>query len=245
MTNQKSNSAGFSLVELIIAMGVALVSIGIASTMLAEGLNIRTRENARADAVSDLRRALNIMSREIANAGANGMPNNGIVTDDSNATSIRILANINAFTIALGPDGLANTTDDIITIDSDAEDENEDVRFYLADTTDEFGNPIKTLVRHAVNGGSTSVLASDITGMDIFYSNQAGTPSISNTGACQVTSTATELPLNQVNQATYVVIGLCAELRQVGTPGSPGYQPEQPIRLLSTVALRNSNLATY
>jgi Tfp pilus assembly protein PilW len=225
MINEKQNStAGFTLLELVIAMGLSLVAIGIATTILAEGLKIRTRENTRSDVLADLQRGLNIMSREVANAGYGGMPDNGVVLTDSSTTSIRILANLNAFSAGS-------------TVDTDAGDPDEDVKFYLSGTN---------LLRHGVNENDTTVLASGISGLDIFYANTSGTASIDSvSNTCQVSSTATELASTQYNQAKYVVIAICGTLPQVGTPGSPGYKPSEPVKLLTTVALRNSNLDAY
>jgi len=54
---------GFSLLELLIAMTLTLVITGVACSLLARSLNIRTKTNANDDALSDAQRALNIMSR--------------------------------------------------------------------------------------------------------------------------------------------------------------------------------------
>ena len=70
--------SGFSLVELCVALTVTLVIMAIASTLLASSFNVRNRENQRSSAIADAQRALNMMSREIANA-AYGLGTNGIV----------------------------------------------------------------------------------------------------------------------------------------------------------------------
>src|SRR6266540_4007693 len=99
--------AGFSLIELIIAMTITLVVLGIATTMLARALNIRTRANDNIDAMADAERALNIMSREISQAGFN-LLDNGIVaadsvTDANGNSTIRIRANLNKFDTSASP----------------------------------------------------------------------------------------------------------------------------------------------
>ena len=87
--------SGFSLVEFIIAMAITLVIMAIASTLLAASFKVRTRENQRSTATAGAQRALNILSREIANAGY-GLSTNGIVTGgDSGPTSIRIRSDLN------------------------------------------------------------------------------------------------------------------------------------------------------
>lgn len=88
-------AAGFSLIELVIAMAVALILLASASTLLSSSLATRSRENLRSEALSDTQRALNLMSREIGNSGY-GLTDNGIVAADSGPTEIRIRANINS-----------------------------------------------------------------------------------------------------------------------------------------------------
>ncbi|HEX7998940.1 MAG TPA: prepilin-type N-terminal cleavage/methylation domain-containing protein [Pyrinomonadaceae bacterium] len=93
---RRSNSAaGFSLIELLIAMTVSLILMAAASTLLTTSLGTRTRENRRSDALSDAQRAISMMSREIGNSGY-GLIDNGIVASDSGQTSIRIRANIDS-----------------------------------------------------------------------------------------------------------------------------------------------------
>ena len=62
--NRQNSQRGFSLIELLIAMTVTIVIAGIASTLVAQSLRMRTREDARSDAIADAQRALNIVSRE-------------------------------------------------------------------------------------------------------------------------------------------------------------------------------------
>ena len=54
---------GFSLMELIIAMTITLVVMGIASTMLARAFNVRTRANDNSDALADAHAASGTRSR--------------------------------------------------------------------------------------------------------------------------------------------------------------------------------------
>lgn len=84
--------AGFSIIELMIAMAVTMVVMTAATTLLASSLKVRVRENQKSDALADAQRALNIMSRDISNAGF-GLDYNGIVIADSSQTSIRIRSN--------------------------------------------------------------------------------------------------------------------------------------------------------
>lgn len=89
------SATGFSLIELLIAMAVALILMTAMSTLLSSSLATRSRENLRSEALSDTQRALNLMSREIGNSGY-GLTDNGIVAADSGPTAIRIRANINS-----------------------------------------------------------------------------------------------------------------------------------------------------
>src|ERR1044072_3398876 len=95
-SNHKSTSGGFSLLELLIAMGITLAMMNAAATLLANALRVRSRENQKSDALADTQRALNIMSRKIANAGFN-MTGNGIVGADSGLHEIRIRSNLNRY----------------------------------------------------------------------------------------------------------------------------------------------------
>ncbi len=140
--------AGFSILELLIAMTITLAMMAAASTLLATSLHTRTRENLRSDALASAQRALNIMSREIGNAGY-GLTDNGIVLADSTADSIRIRANLN------NDASLAQT--------------DEDVRFIFQSAN----SAIVRFDNFAVANAST-VLASNITGLTLTYLDTAG-----------------------------------------------------------------------
>ena len=95
-SRKSKGDVGFSLPELMIAMSIVLVVMSLTSGLLTRAFNVRSRENQRSDALADAQRALNIMSREIANSGF-GLSDNGIVAVDSGIDSIRVRANLNAF----------------------------------------------------------------------------------------------------------------------------------------------------
>src|SRR4051794_32768505 len=80
--SEPQTEAGFSLLELVLAMTVTLVVMGMASALLAGSFNIRARENQKSEAIADVQRALNVITREVANSGF-GLTNNGIVAADS------------------------------------------------------------------------------------------------------------------------------------------------------------------
>ena len=143
--NNHNAEAGFSVMELIIAMTITLAVMTAASTLLATSLRIRTRENARSNALASAQRALNIMSREVGNSGY-GLNDNGIVVADSNAQSIRIRANLNNNTNL-------NQTD-------------EDLRFVF--------QPANNAIVRVDNTGDSVVLAGNITALTIEYLDVAG-----------------------------------------------------------------------
>ena len=90
---RKNKEAGFSLVELMVAMVVMLVLLGLVSSLFARVMGTRQRESRRTDALTSAQAALNVMSREIANAGY-GLNTNGIITTDSNDRRIHFRSNI-------------------------------------------------------------------------------------------------------------------------------------------------------
>lgn len=143
VTVNRRGEGGFSLIELLISMAVTLLIMGMASGLLARSMGVRSRENGRLEALGSAQRALNIMTREIANSGA-GLRGNGIVAADSNAQRIRVRANTDAFVA-----GVAGS--------SATDDEGEDVVFGLQNTGTQ-----TVLTRFDVNTNNVSSLAGRI-----------------------------------------------------------------------------------
>jgi Tfp pilus assembly protein PilW len=236
----KKNQAGFSLMELLVALTTTLVVMSIAVTMLARTLNIRTRENEHVDELGDVQRALNIMSREIANAGFN-LTTNGIVAADSNAQAIRIRANLNKFDTSGVFSAAAKRG---IGEGGPGEDAGEDVTYFVntADNTN-------YLARwDALATSQATVLANRVNSIGFYYFDQKVTYT-QDRDNCQITS-----PLNTAgvaqgqvtpDNAKFVVLVVCIDTPQVGTQGSPGFQPGFKTLLISDVALRNSRLNKY
>jgi prepilin-type N-terminal cleavage/methylation domain-containing protein len=220
-------AAGFSLIELLIAMTITLVVMGIATTLIARSLKVRARENRHTDALADSQRALNLMSREIANAGFR-MKTNGIVWQDSNDDkSIRVLANLNKYT---------GETDNGVT------EAGEDIKFFLATNT-------QYLVRHDPNTSAdlqSTVLANRVSSLWIYYYNQRVTYT---TGDCTTPITTpagvTKLTNANIANAKYVVLAICVDLPAEGMPGTEGYQPATQTLLVSDVTLRNASISDY
>jgi Tfp pilus assembly protein PilW len=235
---------GFSLIELIISMTITLVVLGIAATLLAQSFNVRTRGHENVDALADIERALNIMSRELAQAGFN-LSGNGIVAEDSTTDSngnstIRVRANLNKFSLCECDTCACASPDARRGIGIDGEDAGEDVKYFIYPAP---GNQTTLLARYdAFNGGTSTVLANKLDSMHIHYFAQKVTYGTDN-DRCDITApSANPVP---PEQAKYLVIAVCVQQDAVGAPGSPGYQPETNVLLTSDVTLRNSNLLIY
>lgn len=220
--------AGFSLFELAVAMTITIVVMGLAATLLARSLKLRTHENRHSDALADAQRALNIVSREVGSAGFR-MTTNGIVWQDSDASSIRVLANLNKYQGG---------------VDNDVNDENEDVKFFLTAGTN-------YLVRYDKNDTQsdtrTTVLANRVTAFNVYYFDQKVNYT---TGDCTTpvtvtTSGVTALSGSDIANAKYVVLAICVSLPAEGVAGSSGYIPAWQTILVSDVMLRNADLDEY
>ena len=89
--NKFASQGGFSLIELMMSTVIALVILAAGVAVFSGALSTRTRESSKTDAITSAQAALNIMSREIGNAGY-GLSYNGIVTD-STASKLHFRAN--------------------------------------------------------------------------------------------------------------------------------------------------------
>jgi type II secretory pathway pseudopilin PulG len=227
--------AGFSLLELIVAMGITILLTGLASALLAGSFSVRVRENQKTEALADAQRGLNLMTREIANSGY-GLTGNGLVAADSGLTSIRVRANLNATS--------GETTSNSTT------DRDEDIKYLLWSDPD---NVNSFIVRVDVNSSAQEmILANRVDSMKLRYYADKVTY---DTGNCDVNSgdianvrdqygnPAGEVALKAA--AKYIVLSICVNLPAVSAPGAPGYQPSSSVHLVSDIALRNSQLYNY
>ena len=215
----KTNS-GFSILELMIAMTLMLLALGIVSSLLANAMSVRARESRTADALTTAQAALGVMSREIANSGFGVYENslsrtahNGIVFDDSNATKIRIRANYeNA--------GGTPTSPGPTTLELNQP--GEDVTFFFDDAT-------KSIVRYDANAlgvgiGQTSVVVNKISNVEFEYWDYSG-PDSAPTG-----------PLTQPSMNTgRVRIIVTVELEPI-----IGQPDNQVVTFASEVTMRNN-----
>jgi len=222
MTEPNASDRGFSLVELLLAMTIALTLLGLTTSLLASSFNVRARENQKTDALADTQRALNIMTREIANAGF-GLANNGIVAADSTDTAIRVRANLNAF------DGQTSS--------NSISDRNEDVKYSLYSAGSD-----SYIVRLDIGTqNQTTVLANRVDSLKIRYYPAKVDYSLGSN--CDISTTSSEV--TQKSDTKYIVISVCVELVARGAPGSPGYQPASRVQLVSDVYLRNADIGNY
>lgn len=96
VNNQRAKTcAGFSMIELLVSIGMTIVILGVAVASFSGALSMRERESSRTDALTSVQAAINILSREISNSGygLDKDETNGIVTEDSNKKRLRIRAN--------------------------------------------------------------------------------------------------------------------------------------------------------
>jgi prepilin-type N-terminal cleavage/methylation domain-containing protein len=239
-TKRSHNEAGFSLIELIIAMAITMVIMTLSCGLIAAGFNMRSREDRKSDAIADVQRALNIMTREISNAGLklpSGLPaiaSNGIVANDSDTDELRIVSNLN---------GLPDPANGF-AVDTDVTDIDEDLKFLMyVDAA--LGQ--RYIVRYEKNGtNQTTVLANRIDSLVFRYYDEKVTydTTVAADGTCDITNVlnAAGTAESEVSPsaAKFIVIAVGVTLPAVGRSGSDGYQPPSQIQLTSDVVLRNS-----
>jgi len=242
-TRRVHNEAGFSLIEMIISMAITITLMGLASSILAGAFNVRSREDRKSDAIADVQRALNIMTREISNSGLKlpgglgAVSTNGVVANDSDSQSIRIVSNLNGMPEAAN--GFAE--------DADLDDADEDIKFLMyVDAT--LGQ--RYIVRYEKNAtNQTTVLANRVDSLIFrYYDEKVTYDTIVNTvdgnKVCDITNVknaaGTEETEVSPGDAKFVVIAVGVTLPAVGVRGAEGYQPPSEVQLTSNVVLRNS-----
>lgn len=213
MQIKRPNNTGFSLLELIISMTVILLCLGIVATLLGQAFGVRARESQRTDALTSAQAALNVISREVANAGfgiysgtSSRAASNGIVSADSNDKRIHFRANIEN----VGPIGGST----VLATNQPGE----DITYFFDGATD-------SIVRYDPNESpQTSVVVNRISGVKFEYFNYVGTSS---------TGTQVTVPTNDTGRVRITVL---VQLDPVqGQPNPLG------IVFTTEVTLRNSN----
>lgn len=164
-------NAGFSLIELLVAMTITLGLMGIIIPAFSVALKTRERESSKTDAITAAQAAMNVMSREIANSGY-GLRGNGIVLADSGIEKLHFRANTN--------NSNYKTTD-----------ASEDVTYF-------YDSVSQSVVRHDPNGApATSGIINEISSVSFQYFDyldSSSTPTVgltptANTGRVRVTLT--------------------------------------------------------
>ncbi|HEX8070408.1 MAG TPA: prepilin-type N-terminal cleavage/methylation domain-containing protein [Pyrinomonadaceae bacterium] len=237
-TQRRRAEAGFSLIELMIALGVTVVIGGMAVTLLTASFNIRNREDRKSDAIADVRRTLNAMTRDIANAGygldGTAYPANGIVAADSSNTQIRLLSNADRFTGGPSPNTPTSQDEDVIYQ-------------YVSDAATGQNYIVRFDVNSAIAG--TTVLANRIDSFVMRYYAGKVTYTVAN---CDIDpASVRDNDGNAVGevanlaQTKFIVMSICVQLPQVGRAGAPGFQPATRQQLTSDVELRNADAINF
>ncbi len=153
---KNKKTAGFSLIELMIAMTVTIGLLGIISTLFSGVMSTRKRESSRTDALTAAQAALNVMSREVSNSGY-GLNNNGLITGDSTTQKIHFRANV-------------------VNTDATTTSPGEDVTYFYDTVT-------QSIVRYDANGAGAntpliSVIVNRVSKVDFKYFDYIGDSSI-------------------------------------------------------------------
>ena len=201
------------MIELLIAMTITLVLLGLATQLFSRALGTRARESRRTDALTSAQAALNVMSHEISNAGYGIVvdPNtksasNGIVAADSNQQRLHFRGNI----------------ENIETVSSLATDDpGEDITYFFDAAT----NSIVRYDAHGINATTplTSVVVNRISSVTFTYFDYTG----SNSTPTQVTTPTANTGRVRIN------ISVTLDFVQG--------QPNGTVQFTSDVTLRNSN----
>src|SRR4029078_4442276 len=215
-TRPLNHQSGFSLFELIIAMLITITIMALSSSLLAGSFHVRSREDRKSDAIADVQRALNIMTREIGNAGMklpSGLPyvsSNGGVAGDSDSTSIRIVSNLNGM-----PDSANGYYEDSDVIDTD-----EDVKFLMYVDA---ARGQRYIVRYEKNStGQTTVLANRVDSLVFRYYDEKVTydTTVDSDGVCDITNVKNaagdEEKEVSPGSAKFIVIAVGVTLPSVG-----------------------------
>ncbi len=210
---------GFSLLELMIGMTVTLILLGVLSSVVHRATSVNFRETRKADALVSAQAALNLVSREIGNAGfglftdpISKTPSNGIIIADSGPNRIRFRSNfenVGDYSLPAGSTVL------------DTNEPGEDVTYFFDDAT-------KSIVRYDPNAlpgdPTTSVVVNRVSNVTFKYYNYTTSSS---------TVTETDVPTTATGRVRITVL---VELDPV-----VGQPDNQSVKFTSDVTLRNSN----
>lgn len=213
------SEGGFSLVELMIGITLTLVLLSVLSTVIHRSTGVNSREGRKADALVSAQAALNVMSREIGNAGfglftdpTTQTPSNGIIIEDSNSRQIHLRSNfdnVGDYTVPAGSTVL------------DTNQPGEDVTYFFDAATN-------SIVRYDPNVpdgvDSTSVIVNRISNVTFSYFNYTSSSS---------TVTETDIPTSATGRVRIIV--------EVRLDPVIGQARDETVTFTSDVTLRNSN----
>jgi prepilin-type N-terminal cleavage/methylation domain-containing protein len=208
---------GFSMLELLIAMTIMLMLLAIVSTLIGRSFAVRARESRQTDALATAQAALNVMSREISNAGfgiydneTSQLGNNGIVLADSGANRIHLRTNV----FNTGPRTAPPGSTVLSTIDP-----GEDVTYFFDAAT-------ASIVRYDPHDTpQTSVVVNRISNVTFRYFDYA-------------LNSSTPTGPHTVPSATTGRVQITVEVRLEPVVGQPD---NQTVTFTSEVTLRNVN----
>ena len=212
-----NRASGFSLVELLLAMTLILVLMGLATTLLGRSVSVRARESRKTDALTSAQAAIGVMSREITNSGfgvfqgsSTRAAGNGLVLADCSGQRVHLRTNIDNYGDRSVPSGSTVLSTNV---------PGEDVTYFFDSTTN-------SIVRYDPNANPhTSVVVNRISNVTFEYVDFAAGSSVAAAPASTPTG-STGLIRITVTVALEAVFG----------------QPSnQSVTFTSDVSLRNSN----
>ena len=146
MHRVSTTESGFTLVELILSLAMTLIILGVAVATFSSALSTRSREGSVSDALTSAQAALNVMTREVGNAGY-GLFTNGIVTSDCAANPCNRYLRVRS---------------NYINSDTATNAWGEDVAYYYDATS-------QSVVRYDVNTGFVSGVINRVSQVDFQY----------------------------------------------------------------------------
>lgn len=216
------------MLELLVAMTVILVLLGLTAGLLASSFRTRARESRKTDALAAARAAISVMSREIANSGYgmaikendNYTPMNGIIVGDSNKNQIHFQSNIENTNICVKDRG----EDVMYFFDDDTQSIVRHERYWrAADPTDPTDTPCSD---DAIPQVETSVVVNRISSITYRYFNYDSSSSV------PLQPEGTETPTANTGRVRITV--------EVRLEEVLGQASNQKVVFTSEVTLRNS-----
>lgn len=212
-SRQRANNAGFTLIEVMIAMAVmAIAMVGIYN-LFAKNMKAHVSQELTLELTQDLRAVLNLMTTEIRMAGYDPLNSAGAGFVDNADDRYNTDTSTIRFTMDLW-DGAS-----IATPDGDALDTGEDINYYV----DATGSLIRRIYDASVPGFVEGVAAGNITDLTFTYldGNNTATSVLANIRTVEISLTgktrAEDPLLGQVKTRTETAR---IKVRNMGLPSS-------------------------